>query len=51
MAQEESKFRLQQRIEKENNQQKNHVDIEELAKEIVKLLKKNLRDENERSPR
>lgn len=51
MAPEESEFRLQQKIETITNQQTNHVDIEELAKEIVKLLKKNLREENERSPR
>lgn len=51
MAPEESEFRLQRRIEKETSQQANKVDIEELAKEIMKLLKKNLREENERSPR
>jgi hypothetical protein len=51
MVPEESEFRLQQRIENETNQQENHVDIEELAKEIMRLLKKNLREENERSPR
>ncbi len=51
MAPEESEFQLQQKIEIITNQQTNHVDIEELAKEIVKLLQKNLREENERSPR
>lgn len=51
MAPDESEFRLQERIENETNQQVNHVDIEQLAKEIMRLLKKNLREENERSPR
>jgi hypothetical protein len=33
------------------DRQLNKVDIEELAKEIMKLLKKKLREENERLPR
>lgn len=36
---------------KENDPEVNDVDIEELAKEIWKLLKKNLREENERMAR
>lgn len=36
---------------RENVPKSNDVDIEELAKEIWKLLKKNLREENERMAR
>ena len=36
---------------RENAPKSNDVDIEELAKEIWKLLKKNLREENERMAR
>ncbi|HSM23279.1 MAG TPA: hypothetical protein VK856_00255 [Anaerolineaceae bacterium] len=32
-------------------QQSSRIDVDELAKEVMKLIKKNLREENERSPR
>lgn len=32
-------------------QQPSSIDVDELAKEVMKLIKKNLREENERLPR
>ena len=33
------------------HQRSSQFDVEELAKEVMKLIKKNLREENERLPR
>lgn len=34
-----------------SSQQSSQIDVEELAKEVMKLIKKKLREENERLPR
>lgn len=41
----------QQQLIKGQLEKTGKVDVEELAKEIWKLIKKNLREENERMPR
>lgn len=37
--------------DEEIQQRSSQIDVEELAKEVMKLIKKNLREENERLPR
>lgn len=51
MAVEENEMKLTPKNLNVENQQMNVIDVEELAKEIMKLLKQKLRVENERLPR
>jgi len=51
MSLEESESNQTSDIAKVEHQQLKNVDVEELAKEIMKLLKRKLREENERLPR